>query len=128
MPALLKSLEESYGTEDEARELQYSQAVILSVTDDVGVSYVMDILVDSCRAKDVASRRGAVTLLHAFCEQTKINIAEYVPQLIRVLMLVFTDKDEGVLKEAWAALNSVTKTLDADAQRSHVQDVRQALR
>jgi len=128
LPALLKSLEESYGTEDEARELQYSQAVILSVTDDVGVSYVMDILVDSCRAKDVASRRGAVTLLHAFCEQTKINIAEYVPQLIRVLMLVFTDKDEGVLKEAWAALNSVTKTLDADAQRSHVQDVRQALR
>ena len=41
---------------DEAKELAYSQAVILSVTDDVGVSFVMDILLESCRAKDVASR------------------------------------------------------------------------
>ena len=128
LPALLASLSDSHGTQDEVQELQYCQAVILAVTDDIGVSYVMDILLDSCKSKDIATRRGSVTLLHGFCEQTKINFSEYVPQLLRSLILLFTDKDEGVLLEAWNALNAVTKTLDADAQRNHLHDVRQALR
>jgi len=51
-----------------------------------------------------------------------------VSQLIRTLMLLFTDKDEVVLNEAWNALNAVTKTLDPEAQRAAVPDVRQALR
>jgi hypothetical protein len=54
-----------------------------------------------------------VTLLHAFCEQTKVDYYEYVPQLIRSLILLFADTDEAVLQEAWNALNAVTKTLDA---------------
>jgi hypothetical protein len=54
-----------------------------------------------------------VTLLHAFCEQTKVDYYEYVPQLIRSLILLMADTDEGVLQEAWNALNAVTKTLDA---------------
>ena len=57
-----------------------------------------------------------------------MDYSEYVPQLIRALILLFTDTDPGVLAEAWAALNSVTKTLDAGEQMSHVQDVRQAVR
>ena len=90
-----------------------------------------------------------MTLLHAFCDQTKTDLEEYVPQLIRSLILLFTDKDQvsiwrilfiltdfliiiftiqEVLKEAWNALNAVTKTLDAGAQMSHVPDVRQAVR
>ena len=35
---------------------------------------------------------------------------------------------EVVLHEAWNALNAVTKTLDPEAQRAAVPDVRQALR
>ena len=58
-------------------------------------------------------RRGAVTLLHAFCEQTKVDYYEYVPQLIRSLILLMADTDQAVLQEAWNALNAVTKTLDA---------------
>jgi hypothetical protein len=61
-------------------------------------------------------RRGAVTLLHAFCEQTKVDYYEYVPQLIRSLILLFVDTDEGVLQEAWNALNAVTKTLDTSTR------------
>ena len=110
------------------QELQYSQAVVLSVQDELGVSYIMDILLESCKSAEVTNRRGAVTLLHAFCDQTKTDFSEYVPQLIRSLILLFTDTDDEVLKEAWNALNAVTKTLDAGAQMSHVPDVRQAVR
>ena len=78
--------------------------------------------------QDAITRRGAVTLLYGFCDQTSTCYAEYVPQLIRALLLIFTDKDETILTPAWNALNSVIKTLDADAQRIHVPDLRQALR
>jgi len=128
LPALLTALAESQGSPEAGLELQYSQAVVLSVTDELGVSYIMDILLESCKSSEVTNRRGAVTLLHAFCDQTKTDLEEYVPQLIRSLILLFTDKDQEVLKEAWNALNAVTKTLDAGAQMSHVPDVRQAVR
>merc|ERR1719391_1288814 len=88
----------------------------------------MDILLEYCRSQDSVTRRGAVTLLHAFCDQTKVDYSEFVPQLIRALILLFTDTDSGVLSEAWAALNAVTQTLDAGEQMSHVADVRQAVR
>ena len=52
LPALLASLSDSHGTKDEVQELQFCQAVILAVTDDIGVSYVMDILLDSCKSKE----------------------------------------------------------------------------
>jgi hypothetical protein len=39
-----------------------------------------------------------------------------VPQLIRSLILLFVDTDEGVLQEAWNALNAVTKTLDTSTR------------
>ena len=73
-------------------------------------------------------RRGAVTLLHAFCEQSKTDYSEYVPQLLRSLLLLFTDSEPGVLTEAWAGLAAVTKTLDPAMQMSCVSDVRQAVR
>eukprot|EP00092_Neocalanus_flemingeri_P000097 GFUD01000099.1.p1 GENE.GFUD01000099.1~~GFUD01000099.1.p1 ORF type:complete len:2003 (+),score=661.60 GFUD01000099.1:178-6009(+) len=128
LPALLTSLAESHSTPEATVELGYAQAVVLSVQDETGLSYVMDILLENCKSKDAVTRRGAVTLLHAFCDQTKTDFSEYVPQLIRSLILLFTDSDHGVLVEAWNALSSVTKTLDAGAQMSHVPDVRQAVR
>ena len=33
----------------------------------------MDILLDNCKSKDAVTRRGAVTLLAAFCDQTKVS-------------------------------------------------------
>jgi len=128
MPALLTSLAESHGTEAQVEELAHCQAVVLAVEDEQGLSVVMDILLEYCRSADPVTRRGAVTLLHAFCERTKVDYSEYVPQLLRALILLFTDTEPGVLAEAWAALNSVTKTLDAAEMMSHVPDVRQAVR
>ena len=37
-----------------------------------------------------------------------MDYSEYVTQLLRALILLFTDTEPGVLAEAWAALNSVT--------------------
>jgi len=109
-------------------ELGYCQAVLLSIEDETGLSYVMDILLESSRSSEPVTRRGAVTLLHSFCDQTKVDYSEYVAQLIRALILIFTDTDTSILTQAWNALNAVTKSLDAGEQMSHVADVRQAVR
>ena len=94
MPALLTSLATSHGTPEETAELGHARAVVLSVQDEVGVSYIMDIMLDNCKSKDPVNRRGAVTLLAAFCDQTKVDISEYVPQLLKSLILLFTDNDK----------------------------------
>ena len=88
----------------------------------------MDILLDNCKSRDSVTRRGAVTLLAAFCDQTKVDMSEYVPQLLRSLILLFTDTDKGVLAEAHSALTAVTKSLDPGQQMSTVPDIRQAVR
>ena len=94
LAALLRSLAESHDTPDYTVELGHARTVVLSVVDETGVSYVMDILLENCKSKDTVTRRGAVTLLAAFCDQTKVDISEYVPQLLRALILLFTDTEK----------------------------------
>ena len=73
-------------------------------------------------------QRAAITLLHLFCRDTKMDFSGYVPQLIRTVILMFTSDDAVILQEAWNTLTAVTKTLDASEQMAHVSDVRQAVR
>ncbi|XP_034945471.1 eIF-2-alpha kinase activator GCN1 [Chelonus insularis] len=128
LPALLTALSSAQGTTNETQELEYCQAVILSISDETGVRTVMDQLMDATKADDSSRRRGAATLLCAFCRDSRADYSQYVPQLLRGLIHLFTDKDKEVLQQSWEALSAVTKTLDSDQQISHLQDIRQAVR
>ena len=138
LPAVLQALAAAHGTPEEAEQQEFAQIVVLSVSDGddsdeaaeaVGISTVMDELFAGCKARhSLELRRAAVTLLHAFCAETKADYSQYVPQLIRTLILLFTEEDPVVLSQAWNALSAVTKTLDANDQMAHVSDVRQAVR
>ncbi|XP_014216178.1 eIF-2-alpha kinase activator GCN1 [Copidosoma floridanum] len=128
LPALLTALSTAQGTPDEMQELEYCQAVVLSITDEVGVRTVMDQLMEATRSEDPSRRRSAATLLCAFCRDTRADYSQYVPQLLRGLIHLFTDDDKDVLQMSWEALTAVTKTLNSDQQIAHVQDIRQAVR
>ncbi|XP_049938173.1 eIF-2-alpha kinase activator GCN1 [Schistocerca serialis cubense] len=128
LPALLSALSAAQGTPQEAQELEYCQAVVLSVTDEVGIRTIMDQLMESTRSDKVEVRRSSVTLLCAFCRHTHADYSQYVPQLLRGLIHLFTDSNKEVLQMAWEALNAVTKTLDPTQQTAHVGDIRQAVR
>merc|ERR1719266_1207375 len=140
LPALICSLAENGG---ESSELELAEAVVLSVSDDdsdIGVSCIMEELLTAANFKrdehnrpkndegTLTKQRAAITLLASFCKDTKCDFSQYVPQLIRTLILLFTSPDQVVLTQAWNALNSVTKTLDTSDQMAHVADVRQAVR
>lgn len=109
MPALLTALSSAQGTPDEMQELEYCQAVVLSIVDEVGVRTVMDQLMDATKSDDVSKRRSAATLLCAFCRDTRADYSQYVPQLLRGLIHLFTDDDKDVLQMSWEALSAVTK-------------------
>merc|ERR1719510_244629 len=139
MPAMLQALADAHGDSALEADLQdHAQAVVLSVHDDedeVGLSCIMDELLGACShgqpsdgKQYISYQRAAVTLLHLFCRDTKMDYSGYVPQLIRTIILLFTSDDSIILQEAWNALTAVTKTLDASQQMAHVSDVRQAVR
>ncbi|XP_011307361.1 translational activator GCN1 [Fopius arisanus] len=128
LPALLTALSTSQGTPSELQELEYCQTVVLSITDEAGVRTVMDQLMEATKSEDVSRRRGAATLLCAFCRDSRADYSQYVPQLLRGLIHLFTDDDKEVLQKSWEALSAVTKTLESDQQIAHLGDIRQAVR
>lgn len=148
LPAVIGAVAGAAGAGGYPETLAYAEAVVLSVGgggggdedgDDVGLGYIMDELMTGCSSSSGVeignNRKGStnyqvasVTLLHVFCRDTKLDYSQYVPQLIRSLILLFTSDNESVLQEAWHALAAVIKTLDTNELMAHVGDVRQALR
>lgn len=128
LPALLQALSEAQNTPTEAQETEYCQAVVLSVSDEVGIRTIMDILMESTKSIDTNTRRSAAVLLCAFCTHSPGDYSQYVPQLLRGLLRLLADTDKDVLIRSWEALSAVIKTLDSTQQIAHVSDVRQAVR
>ena len=142
LPALISALAEQSAKQQEV-EMEFAEAVVLSVSDaesDLGISCIMEELLTASNFKrdehnrpktdemTLFKQRAAITLLCSFCKDTKCDYSQYVPQLIRVLILLFTSRDQVILEQSWNALNYVTKTLDTADQMAHVADVRQAVR
>lgn len=128
LPALIQALSAAQGSANEQQEKDYCQAVVLSVSDEVGIRIIMDILMDSTRSDDTKTRRSAAILLCAFCTNSPGDYSQYVPQLLRGLLRLLADTDKDVLIRSWEALSAVIKTLDSAQQIAHVSDVRQAVR
>lgn len=128
LPALIQALSTAQGSANETQEKEYCQAVVLSVSDEVGIRIIMDILMDSTKSEDINTRRSAAILLCAFCTHSPGDYSQYVPQLLRGLLRLLADNDKDVLIRSWEALSAVTKTLDSAQQIAHVTDVRQAVR
>ena len=91
------------------QELEYCETVVLSVADDQGVRTVMDELLTQINTKENHLRYSAVTILHVFCANTKADLSDFVPQLLRGLIHMFMDSDVAILNVAWDCLNAVTK-------------------
>lgn len=108
--------------------MDYCRVVILAVTDEEGARSIVDHLLESARHKSPIERRASVMLLYAFCCQNKASITPFVSQLIRGLIMLFTDSNEQVLSLSWESLNSVTSSLDAKEQIEYVSDVMSAIR
>ncbi len=84
--------------------------------DEVGVRTIMEDLLTASHNADPKICTAAVTILHAFCKQTELDFTEYVPQLLRGLIHLFTRTDDAILLAAWNCLDAVTKVNTVDLQ------------
>ena len=94
------------------QELEYCRNVVMSVEDDFGVRTIMEELLSASASKEADRCRASLTILHAFCENTRIDYDEFLPQLFRGLIGQFVRKEEPVLLAAWECLNAITKVTE----------------
>ncbi|KAB7504018.1 eIF-2-alpha kinase activator GCN1 [Armadillidium nasatum] len=128
LPALLAALSETQDSNAYDTALGHCQEVILAVNDDMGVNTIVDEFLTYSKSKNTETSRAAVSLLYAFCSNTRADYSDYAPQLIRGLIQLLVSSDQVTLQTAWEALNAVTKSLDSADQRALVSDVRQAVK
>lgn len=131
LPALVLALKDLYKKDSQANyevALAHCHGVVLAVSDPAGVNIILDELLRVTKNKDVGEVRAAVSLLVAFCSNSRADYSDHVSQLLRGLLQLFTSSDNATLQAAWTALNAVTKSLDASDQRTLVADVRQAVK
>jgi len=84
--------------------------VVLSVTDDIGVHTVIDFLLSSMTSSSSCTQRwAAVVILQSFCERSRTDFTDYIPQLLRGVIHMTVDTDHRVLLAAWDCLDSITK-------------------
>lgn len=138
LPALLSSLKEKLGTEDEAQvtppvifkclqlfvlesvvlirislcdlqELCSCQTVILSVEDEVGQRIIIEDLLEATRGADPGLRQAAVTILNAYFARTRLDYSIHTRSLLSGLIRLLNDSNPDVLSQSWDTISSITK-------------------
>lgn len=128
LPAMLKAMQDCFGTEHEKEELEGASSLVLSVEDDVGIRTIVDELMAASKDPRPGMRRASIALLHTFCEKTKTDYSQFIPALLRGIINLMNDSDDLVVDMSWNALNAVTKRLDPSEQLQYISHLRQAVK
>ncbi|KAF4867851.1 eIF-2-alpha kinase activator GCN1 [Colletotrichum sp. SAR 10_70] len=131
LPNIINSLMDNIiNCQDEAlrEDLENSfDTVILSIDEYDGLNTVMNVLLQLTKHDD--HRRRATTTRHLakFFASADVDYSRYNQDIVRSLLISFDDRDQNVLKGAWAALSEFTKKLRKEEMESLVTSTRQAL-
>ena len=83
---------------------------MLSVTDDTGVHTIIEDLLSAMMSSSSSTQRwAAVVMLQSFCERSRADYTDYIPQLLRGVIHLTVDTDERVLLATWDCLDAITK-------------------
>ena len=95
------------------QEMQYCKSVVLSLHNDAAIRITMEAMIGGANNTELppATRVAFLKLLHVFCEQSKADLTEFIPQLLRSLIHLAIETNEGIINTAWDCLNSVVKVV-----------------
>lgn len=82
---------------------------------------------DTRQHEDHHRRTAACEHMATFFQQSELDYSRYSQDSIRVLLLLFDDRDPNVVKSAWNALNELTKRLKKEEMETLVSSTRQVL-
>lgn len=102
-------------------------AVILSVDEYDGLNTAMSEMLKLVKHDDHRKRAAACTHFAKFFAETDADYSRYTQDCIRVILILFDDRDKEVVKSAWHALNELTKKLKKEEMETLVFSTRQVL-
>lgn len=114
-PELLSELKSAFDT------------VILSVDEYDGLNTAMSEMLKLVKHDDHNKRAAAHEHFAKFFAETDVDYSRYTQDCIRVLLISFDDRDQNVVKNAWNALNELTKKLKKEEMETLVVSTRQVL-
>lgn len=114
-PELLSELKTSFDT------------VILSVDEYDGLNTAMSEMLKLVKHDDHNKRAAAYEHFAKFFAGTEVDYSRYIQDCIRVLLISFDDQDQNVVKNAWNALNELTKKLKKEEMETLVISTRHVL-
>ena len=99
LPALISALHSEYGSglsppPQYEVTLGHCQGVVLAVTDPLGVNIILDELLRFTKNRELGQVRASVSLLVAFCSNSRADYSDHVSQLLRGLLQLFTSSGE----------------------------------
>ena len=101
--------------------------VTLSVDEFDGLNTMMSVMLALAKHDDHHRRASADMHFAEFFAQAEIDFSRYYPDLIRVLLISFDDRDKDVVKAAHAALTALTGRLRKEEMETLVFSTRQVL-
>ncbi|ESN99099.1 hypothetical protein HELRODRAFT_107160 [Helobdella robusta] len=130
LPAMMSSLAKKMQTPDEVQESQYCKSVVLSLQEESAVRFGMEVLIGGATNEraPVGSRVASLNTLVVFCEQSKVDYSEFIPQLLRALIPLAAEQDSEIINSSWDCLNAIVKRLDASNMIQYISHIRQAVR
>ncbi|EXJ86414.1 hypothetical protein A1O3_03365 [Capronia epimyces CBS 606.96] len=131
LPAILNSLADnivSCKDEDLLEELDEAFDTVLSSVDEYdGLNTAMSVMLTMIKHDDHKRRAVAAVHLGTFFETAAVDYSRYNPDLIRVLLISFGDRDPEVVKAAWSALSRLQSHLRKEEMETLVGPTRQVL-
>ncbi|KAI9891925.1 MAG: translational activator of GCN4 [Vezdaea aestivalis] len=102
-------------------------AVLLAVDEYDGLNASVAVMLALVKNEDHRKRFHANTFLASFFTSTDIDYSRYYPDLIRILLISFDDRDPEVVKASWSALSALTSKLRKEEMEGLVHSTRQVL-
>lgn len=131
LPVILNSLADnivSCKAEDLLEELNEAFDAVLSSVDEYdGLNTAMSVMLAMIKHDDHKRRAIAAVHLGTFFETAAVDYSRYNPDLIRVLLISFGDRDPEVVKAAWSALSQLQSHLRKEEMEFLVPSTRQVL-
>ncbi|KAI8623097.1 ARM repeat-containing protein [Xylariaceae sp. FL1651] len=101
--------------------------IIQSIDEYDGLNTVMNVLLQLVKNDDHRKRAITASRLANFFSHSHVDYSRYNQDIIRALLISFDDRDQEVVKTAWAALNEFTKKLKKEEMEALVPSTRQSL-
>ncbi|XP_019853006.1 PREDICTED: eIF-2-alpha kinase activator GCN1 isoform X2 [Amphimedon queenslandica] len=108
--------------------LPYAVDVVLSITEEPGVSLLIDELLIG-RKSSHGKRVASLMLLRSFCSETKADLKDHTPQLLIYSIEALADNNDAVCEWAWLTLEAiVTKVIPVKQLPSYISNVQKGLK